>query len=182
MLTKHALSDCKPAKTPVSKTDKLDADPSGTTINPSLYRGMIGSLLYLTASRPDIMFATILCAHFQANPKESHLIAVKRIFRYLKHTPRLALWYHRDSAFDLYGYTDSDYAGCNIDKKSTSGGCHFLGSRLISWSSKKQTSVAIRCNGTDKPNSWVSDYALADRKSTRLNSSHSGESRMPSSA
>nr|KAJ0210184.1 hypothetical protein LSAT_V11C400173380 [Lactuca sativa] len=136
-------NDCKPASTPVSKTDKIHADPTGTDVNHSLYRGMIGSLLYLTASRPDIMFGTILCARFQANPKESHLMAVKRIFRYLKGTQNLALWYPRDSAFELFGYTDSDYAGCNLDKKSTFGGCHFLGNRLISWSSKKQTSVAI---------------------------------------
>nr|KAJ0204922.1 hypothetical protein LSAT_V11C500296580 [Lactuca sativa] len=143
LLVKYSLSDCKPASTPISKTDKLHADPTGTDVNHSLYRGMIGSLLYLTASRPNIMFGTILCARFQANPKESHLIAVKRIFRYLKGTQNLALWYPRDSTFELYGYTDSDYAGCNLDKKSTSGGCHFLGNRLISWSSKKQTSVAI---------------------------------------
>nr|KAJ0186081.1 hypothetical protein LSAT_V11C900483530 [Lactuca sativa] len=143
LLVKYSLSDCKPASTPVSKTDKLHADPTGTDVNHSLYRGMIGSLLYLTASRPDIMFGTILCARFQANPKESHLMAVKRIFRYLKGTQNLALWYPRDSAFELYGYADSDYAGCNLDKKSTSGGCHFLGNRLIRWSSKKQTSVAI---------------------------------------
>nr|KAJ0205508.1 hypothetical protein LSAT_V11C500231720 [Lactuca sativa] len=133
----------KPASTPVSKTNKIHADPTGTDVNHSLYRGMIGSLLYLTASRPDIMFGTILYARFQANPKESHLMAVKRIFRYLQGTQNLALWYPRDSAFELYGYTDSDYDGCNLDKKSTSGGCHFLGNRLISWSSKKQTSVAI---------------------------------------
>nr|KAJ0216892.1 hypothetical protein LSAT_V11C300128750 [Lactuca sativa] len=143
LLVKYSLSDCKPASTPVSKTDKLHADPTGTDVNHSLYRGMIGSLLYLTAIRPDIMFGTILCARFQANPKESHLMAVKHIFRYLKGTQNLALWYPRDSAFELYGYTDSDYAGCNLDKKSTSGGCHFLGNHLISWSIKKQTSVAI---------------------------------------
>nr|KAJ0194309.1 hypothetical protein LSAT_V11C800413730 [Lactuca sativa] len=143
LLVKYSLSDCKPASTPVSKTDKIHADPTGTDVNHSLYRGMIGSLLYLTASRPDIMFGTILCAQFQANPKESHLMAVKRIFRYMKGTQNLALWYPRDSTFELFGYTDSDYAGCNLDKKSTSGGCHFLGNRLISWSSKKQTSVAI---------------------------------------
>nr|KAJ0208804.1 hypothetical protein LSAT_V11C400202500 [Lactuca sativa] len=140
---KYSLSDCKPASTPVSKTDKMHDDPTGTDVNHSLYRGMIGSLLYLMASRPDIMFGTILCARFQANPKESHLMAVKSIFRYLKGTQNLVLWYPRDSAFELFGYTDSDYAGCNLDKKSTSGGCHFLGNRLISWSSKKQTSVAI---------------------------------------
>nr|KAJ0188603.1 hypothetical protein LSAT_V11C900505350 [Lactuca sativa] len=129
LLVKYSLSDCKPASTPVSKTDKIHVDPTGTDVNHSLYRGMIGSLLYLTASRPDIMFGTILCARFQANPKESHLMAVKRIFRYLKGTQNLALWYPRDSAFELFGYTDSDYAGCNLDKKD--------------WSSKKQTSVAI---------------------------------------
>ncbi|KAL7606269.1 hypothetical protein Lser_V15G15168 [Lactuca serriola] len=143
MLVKYSLSNCKPASTPVSKTDKLHADSTGIDVNHSLYRGMIGSLLYLTASRPDIMFGIILCARFQANPKESHLIAVKRIFRYLKGTQNLALWYPRDSALELFGYTDSDYAGCNLDKKSTSGGCHFHGNRLISWSSKKQTSIAI---------------------------------------
>nr|KAJ0191977.1 hypothetical protein LSAT_V11C800434060 [Lactuca sativa] len=139
----YSLSDYKPASTPVSKTDKMHADPTGTDVNHSLYRGMIGSLLYLMASRPDIMFGTILCARFQANPEESHLMAVKRIFRYLNGTQNLALWYLRDSAFEIFGYTDSDYAGSNLDKKNTSGGCHFLGNRLISWSSKKQTSVAI---------------------------------------
>nr|KAJ0222487.1 hypothetical protein LSAT_V11C200097470 [Lactuca sativa] len=143
LLVKYSLSDCKLASTPVSKTDKIHADPTGTDVNHSLYRGMIGSLLYLMASRPDIMFGIILCARFQANPKESHLMAVKCIFRYLKGTQNLALWYPHDSAFELFGYTDSDYAGCNLDKKSTSGGCHFLGNRLISWSSKKHTSVAI---------------------------------------
>nr|KAJ0197446.1 hypothetical protein LSAT_V11C700383020 [Lactuca sativa] len=137
------MGDCKPASTPVSKIDKMHADPTGTDVNHSLYQGMIGSLLYLTASHPDIMFGTILCARFQANPKESHLMAVKRIFRYLKGTQNLVLWYPCDSSFELFGYTDSDYAGCNLDKKSTSGGCHFLGNRLISCSSKKQTSVAI---------------------------------------
>nr|KAJ0208722.1 hypothetical protein LSAT_V11C400203260 [Lactuca sativa] len=143
LLVKYSLRDCKPTSTLVSKTDKLHADPTRTDVNHSLYRGMIGSLLYHTASHPDIMFGTILCARFQAHPKESHLMTFKRIFRYLKGTQNLALWYPRDSAFELYGYTDSDYAGCNLDKKSTSGRCHFLGNRLISWSSKKQTSVAI---------------------------------------
>nr|KAJ0204837.1 hypothetical protein LSAT_V11C500258600 [Lactuca sativa] len=143
LLIKYSLSDCKPASTPVSKTDKMHADPTGTDVNHSLYRGMIGSLLYLTESHPDIMFGTILCARFQANPNESHIMAVNHIFRYLKGTQNLALWYPRDSAFELFRYTDSDYAGCNLDKKSTSGGCHFLGNHLISWSSKKQTSVAI---------------------------------------
>ena len=98
---------------------------------------MIGSLLYLTASRLNIMFATYLCARFPSDPKESHLIAVERIFRYLKGTPILGIWYPKNTGFDLTGYTDSDYAGCRIDWKSTSGSCHFLGRRLVFWYSKK---------------------------------------------
>ena len=79
---------------------------------------MIGSLLYLTVSRPDIMFSVCMCARFQANPKEAHLVAVKRILRYLKHTPSIGLWYHKGARFQLVGYSDSDYAGCKIDRKT----------------------------------------------------------------
>ena len=104
---------------------------------------MIGSFLYLTASRPDIMFSICMCARFQANPKESHLSAVKRILRYLKHTPSIGLWYPKGASFTLLGYSDSDFAGCRVDRKSTSGGCHLLGHSLVSWSSKKQNSVAM---------------------------------------
>ncbi|GJU57641.1 hypothetical protein Tco_1235407 [Tanacetum coccineum] len=103
---------------------------------------MIGSLMYLTASRPNIRFSTCLSARYQANPK-SHLIVVKRIFRYLKGTPSLGLWYPKCLGFDLKGYPDSDYAGCNIDKKSTSGACQLLGGKLVCWSAKKQQSVAM---------------------------------------
>ena len=93
---------------------------------------MIGSLLYLTASRPDIMFSVCMCARFQANPKEAHLIAVKRILRYLKHTPSIGLWYFKGGRFELIGYSDSDYVGCKVDRKSTSGGCYLLGRSLVS--------------------------------------------------
>ena len=103
---------------------------------------MVGSLLYLTASRPDIMFATCLCARFQADPRESHLVSIKRIFRYLKGTPNLGIWYPRESGFDLIGYSDADYVGCKIDRKSTTGTCQFLGNKLVSWFSKKQNSVS----------------------------------------
>ncbi|GKD19789.1 hypothetical protein Tco_1208947, partial [Tanacetum coccineum] len=103
---------------------------------------MIGSLMYLTASRPDIMFAVYACSRFQVTPKTSHLIAVKRIFRYLKGKPKLVLWYPRESSFDLVAYSDSDYAGANLNRKSTTGGCQFLGHRLILWQCKKQTIVA----------------------------------------
>ena len=99
---------------------KLDPH-EGTTFDVSNYRGMIGSLLYLTASRPDIMFSTCLCARFQANPREPHLIAVKRSFRYLNGTASLGLWYAREADFELCGYSDADFVGCKIDRKSTSG-------------------------------------------------------------
>ncbi|GKC33555.1 hypothetical protein Tco_1045939 [Tanacetum coccineum] len=104
---------------------------------------MIGCLMYLTASRPDIMFVVCLCARFQVTPKVSHLHAVKRIFRYLKHQPKLGLWYPKDSPFHLEAFSDSDYAGDNHDRRSTSGGCQYLGRRLVSWQCKKQTIVAI---------------------------------------
>ncbi|GJT06157.1 hypothetical protein Tco_0840619 [Tanacetum coccineum] len=107
-----------------------------------LYRSTIRSLMYLTASRSDIMFAVCACARFQVTPKVSHLHDVKRIFRYLKVQPKLGLWYPKDSPFDLEAYTNSDYAGASLDRKSTTGGCQFLERRLISWQCKKQTIVA----------------------------------------
>ena len=142
LLNKFDMNQCSSMKTPMAPPVKLDADTDGKSVNVTTYRGMIGSLLYLTASRPDIMFSTCLCARYQANPKESHLIAVKRIFRYLKGTPSLGLWYPKDSGFDLTGYSDSDFAGCKLDRKSTSGGCQLLGGKLVSWSSKKHNSVS----------------------------------------
>ncbi|KAI3679018.1 hypothetical protein L6452_38325 [Arctium lappa] len=105
-------------------------------------RSMIGSLMYLTASRPDIMFPVCVCAIFQVRPKQSHYQVVKRIFRYLKGQPRLGLWYPHDSPFDLLAYSDSDLGGANLDRKSTSRGCQFLGARLVSWQCKKQTTVS----------------------------------------
>nr|GEW71125.1 hypothetical protein [Tanacetum cinerariifolium] len=99
-------------------------------------------LVYLTASRPDIMFAVCACARHQVTPKECHLHAVKRIFRYIKGHPKLGLWYPKESPFDLVAYSDSYYGGATQDRKSTTGGCQFLGRRLISWHCKKQTIVA----------------------------------------
>ena len=98
---------------------------------------MIGSLLYLTASRSDIMFSVCMYARFQASPKEAHMVAIKRILRYLKHIPSIGLWFPKGARFQLVGYFDSDYAGCKIDRKNTSGGCHLLGRSLVSLSSKK---------------------------------------------
>ncbi|GJU76648.1 putative ribonuclease H-like domain-containing protein [Tanacetum coccineum] len=119
---------------------QVKQQPDGIFISQD--KSMIGSLMYLTASRPDIMFAVCACARFQVTPKASHLNAVKRIFRYLKHQPKLGLWYPRDSPFELEAYSDSDYGGASLDRKSTTGGCQFLGRRLISWQCKKQTIVA----------------------------------------
>ncbi|XP_042973126.1 uncharacterized protein LOC122304931, partial [Carya illinoinensis] len=143
LLKKFGMENAKEIGTPMSPSTKLDKDESGKPVDSKIYRGMIGSLLYLTASRPDIMFSVCLCARFQSSPKESHLIAVKRILRYLSGTINLGLWYPKHTSFDLISYTDADYAGCKIDRKSTSGACHFLGHALVSWFSKKQNSVAL---------------------------------------
>ena len=104
---------------------------------------MIGSLLYLTATRPDIQFSVCLCARFQACPKESHFTAVKRIFRYLVGTQDIRLWYPANCSLELVAYTDADYAGSRLDRKSTSGYCQFLRGCLVSWASKKQHFVAL---------------------------------------
>ena len=117
--------------------NKLDPDKEGKCVDIKTYRGMIGSLLYLTATRPEILFSVCACARFQANPKEPHFLAVKIIFRYLRQTQNLGLFYAKSYEFDLRGYSDSDYGGCKIDAKSTTAGCHFLGNKLISWQCKK---------------------------------------------
>ncbi|GJR36578.1 putative ribonuclease H-like domain-containing protein [Tanacetum coccineum] len=142
ILKKFGFTDVKTASTPMETQKPLLKDEDGEEVDVYLYRSMIGSLMYLTSSRPDIMFAVCACARYQVNPKVSHLHAVKRIFRYLKGQPKLGLWYPKDSPFDLVAYTDSDYAGASLDRKSTTGGCQFLGCRLISWQCKKQTVVA----------------------------------------
>ncbi|KAJ9539173.1 hypothetical protein OSB04_031906 [Centaurea solstitialis] len=142
MLKKFNMTDCSPIKTPMPTGNLLGPDLAGKSVDQKIYRSMIGSLLYLTATRPDIMFATCFCARFQANPKESHLAAVKRILRYLKGTPEMGLWYPKDSSFELISFTDSDYGGCKLDRKSTSGSCQFLGDKLVSWTSKKQNCVS----------------------------------------
>jgi hypothetical protein len=138
MLKKFGMEKAKHAKTPMSSNGHLDLNEEGKPVDQKLYRSMIGSLLYLCASRPDIMLSVCMCARFQANPKDCHLVAVKRILRYLVHTQNLGLWYPKGSFFDLLGYSDSDYAGCKVDRKSTTGTCQFLGRSLVSWSSKKQ--------------------------------------------
>ncbi|GJX99789.1 putative ribonuclease H-like domain-containing protein [Tanacetum coccineum] len=142
ILKKFDFASVKTASTPIETQKPLVKDEEANDVDVHLYRSMIGSLMYVTASRPDIMFAVCACSRFQVTPKTSHLSAVKRIFRYLKGKPKLGLWYPRESSFDLESYSDSDYAGANLDRKSTTGGCQFLGRRLITWQCKKQTIVA----------------------------------------
>nr|GEV81715.1 retrovirus-related Pol polyprotein from transposon TNT 1-94 [Tanacetum cinerariifolium] len=125
-------------------TKHLDADLSGTSVYQTKYRSMVGALMYLTASRPDIMHATCYCARYQAKPTEKHLTAVKRIFRYLKDTIYIGLWYPKDTGFELTAFLDSDHAGCLDLRKSTFGGIQFLGGdKLVSWSSKKQDCTSM---------------------------------------
>ncbi|XP_073137971.1 uncharacterized protein [Henckelia pumila] len=143
LIKKFGMENCTVATTPMGASIKLDKDEGGISVDATMYRGLIGSLLYLTASRPDIVFAVCLCARFQSNPKQSHFIAGKRILRYLKGTQNVGLWYAKHNSFNLVGYSDADYAGCKLDRKSTSGSCQFLGDRLISWFSEKQTSITI---------------------------------------
>ncbi|GKB33893.1 putative ribonuclease H-like domain-containing protein [Tanacetum coccineum] len=142
ILKKFGFSSIRTASTPIETNKALTIDEDGEDVDVHLYRSMIGSLMYLTSSRPDIMFSVCACSRFQVQPKVSHLNAVKRIFRYLKGRPNLGLWYPKDSPFILEAFSDSDYAGASLDRKSTTGGCQFLGSRLISWQCKKQTVVA----------------------------------------
>jgi hypothetical protein len=118
--------------TPMSTTTNLDADEEGEHVDQKEYRSMIGSLLYLTATRPDIQFSVCLCSRFQASPRTSHQQAVKRIFRYLRHTLDFGLWYSASSSLALHGFSDADFAECQLDRKSTSGSCQFLGSSLVS--------------------------------------------------
>nr|GEX24960.1 uncharacterized mitochondrial protein AtMg00810-like [Tanacetum cinerariifolium] len=121
----------------------LDEDIGSKMVDPTRYRGMVGCLMYLTASRPDIVFVVCMCARYQAKPTEKHLYAIKRIFRYLKGTLNIGLWYPKDSGFTLTAFIDADYAGCQDTRRSTSGFAQFLGGRLVSWSLKKQKSTAI---------------------------------------
>ncbi|GKC83745.1 putative ribonuclease H-like domain-containing protein, partial [Tanacetum coccineum] len=142
ILKKFDFMHVKTASTHIETQKPLTKDEEAADVDVHLYRSMIGSLMYLTTSRPDIMFAVCACSRFQITPKTSYLHAIKQIFRYLKGKPKVGLWYPRVSSFDLEAYSDSDYTSANLDKKSTTGGCQFLGRRLISWQCKNQTIVA----------------------------------------
>nr|GEZ91273.1 hypothetical protein [Tanacetum cinerariifolium] len=140
---KYGMESYDLVGTPMEIKDKLDLDKNGTSVDATKYRSMIGALMYLTSSRPDIVHATCLCARYQAKPTKKHLKEVKRIFCYLWGTINTGLWYTKDSGFELTGFSDADYAGCKDTFKSTSGGAQLLGEKLVSWSSKKQDCMTI---------------------------------------
>ncbi|GJW72795.1 putative ribonuclease H-like domain-containing protein [Tanacetum coccineum] len=142
ILKKFDFVSIKTVSTPMETNKALVKDEEDEDVDVHLYRLMIGSLMYLTASRPDIMFVVYACARFQVTPITLHFNAVKSIFRYLKGQPKLGLWYPRDSPFNLEAFSNSDYAGASLDRKSTTSGCQFLSKRLISWQCKKQIIVA----------------------------------------
>ncbi|GJS66464.1 retrovirus-related pol polyprotein from transposon TNT 1-94 [Tanacetum coccineum] len=143
ILKKFDLHKSDPVDTPMVERTKLDEDLSGIPVDQTKYRSMIGSLMYLTASRPDLVFAVCMCARYQSRPTKKHLEAVKRVFRYLQGTINMGLWYPKDTAMALTAYADADHAGCQDTRRSTSGSAQFLGDKLVSWSSKKQTSTSI---------------------------------------
>ncbi|GJY49656.1 hypothetical protein Tco_0439612 [Tanacetum coccineum] len=143
-LKKYGFESCDPVDTPMVEKSKLDDDKEGKAVDPSHYRGMIGTLLYLTASRPDLQFAICMCARYQARPTEKNLNAVKMIFRYLKGTvPTGPLVSREDSSIALTTFAYADHAGCQDTRRSTSDSIQLLGDRLVSWSSKRQKSIAI---------------------------------------
>ncbi|XP_019171053.1 PREDICTED: uncharacterized protein LOC109166616 [Ipomoea nil] len=136
LIRKFGIDGKSSVKIPMSKSLRMDVDNEVKDVDQKNFRGIIGSLLYLTASRPDISFAVGVCARFQSKPKDSHLSAAKKILRYLKGTQSVGPWYPKGNSFDLVGYSDADFAG------STSGTCQFLGGKLVSWFSKKQNFIA----------------------------------------
>nr|GEX06562.1 retrovirus-related Pol polyprotein from transposon TNT 1-94 [Tanacetum cinerariifolium] len=143
ILKKYGMESCDPVGTSMEIKDKLNLNQNGTPVDATKYHIMIGALMYITSSRPDIVHATYLCARYQAKPTEKHLKEVKRIFHYLRVTVNTGLWYTKDSGFELTVFSDADYAGCKDTFKSTSGGAQFLCEKLVSWSSKKQDCMAL---------------------------------------
>nr|GEZ63992.1 retrovirus-related Pol polyprotein from transposon TNT 1-94 [Tanacetum cinerariifolium] len=143
ILHKHGMDKGQSIGTPIATKPKLDADLSGNPRRPTDYRSKIGSLMYLTSSRPHIVQAVSFCARYQSRLTEKHLKETKRIFRYLRGTVKLGLWYPKGSSFELTAFSDVDHAGCIDSCKRTSGGIQFLGDKLVSWMSKKQNCTAM---------------------------------------
>ncbi|XP_019153674.1 PREDICTED: uncharacterized protein LOC109150210 [Ipomoea nil] len=143
LIKKFELGSCKSPRTPISTSTKLSKDYAGQPVDSTLYRSLIGSLLYLIASQPNIMYCVGMCARYQSAPKESHLIAAKRILKYVKGTVQYGLWYSKESDICLVAFCDTDWAGNVDDRKSTFGGCFFVGKNLVYWLSKKYNSISL---------------------------------------
>ena len=143
LVKKFGLKNSKHARTPMSTSLNLSKDASGKNVDQTFYRNMMSSLFYLTASRPDIAFSVSICAHFQACPKESHLFAVKRIIKYVNGTFRYSIQITLDTNADITGYIDANQAGSSVNRKSTSGGCFYVGNNLVAWHSKKQNAISL---------------------------------------
>ncbi|XP_050259874.1 secreted RxLR effector protein 161-like [Quercus robur] len=143
LMKKFSLESASPVRTLMNPNVKITVDLLGKSVDSSLYRSMISNLLYLTASRPDISYSVGVCARYQANPKESHIIALKRIIKYVKVTADFGVWYSKDTNDVLVGYFDADWVGNADDRKSTLGGCFYVGNNLVSWMSKKQNSISL---------------------------------------
>ena len=137
------MEEAKTMRISMSSSIKLDKDEKGKSIDSAMYKDMIGSLLYLTTSKPNIMYSVYLCARFQSSPKASHLSVIKGILKYLKGTTDISLWYPKSDNFELVGFSVADFVGCKVKRKITSSTCHFLGHSLVSWHSKKKNLVAL---------------------------------------
>jgi len=143
LLKKFKMDDAKQMKTPIHPTTILGLDEESKQVDEKTYRGIIGSLFYLTASRPNIIFNVCLCAKLQTKPREGHISAIKRIFRYLIGTPNLGLCFKREKEHRLLGCCDVDFARNKVERKNTNRGCHFIGGCLVSWTSTKQGTIAL---------------------------------------
>ncbi|GKB24021.1 hypothetical protein Tco_0863422, partial [Tanacetum coccineum] len=142
-LKKYGMKSSNPVDTPMVEKSKLDENTQGKAVDPTHYRIMVGTLMYLIASRPDLTFVVCMSAWYQAKPTENHLHVIKRIFKYLRGTVNRGLWYPKDSSITLTSYADTDHTGCQDTRRSTSKSMQLLGEKLVNWSSKRQKSVAI---------------------------------------
>jgi hypothetical protein len=143
MMKRFQMEDSKPMGTPMVTRCKLRKDDDSSDVDQRSYRSMIGILMYITTSRPNIMHVVGMVGRYQVAPKEIHLQDVKRIFRYLKETMTYGLWYPKNQNLQLTSYSDADWANCVDERKSTSGGAFFLGDSLVAWLSKKQGSISL---------------------------------------
>ncbi|XP_050895724.1 uncharacterized mitochondrial protein AtMg00810-like [Lathyrus oleraceus] len=143
LLKRFGMEDAKSIKTQMPTNENSERNENGKDVDVKKYKGMIYSLLYLTASRPNIKFSVCMCSYYQSAHKQSHLKAVKYILKYLHGTSKYGIWYSKGSDYNLVGYTDSNFAGCKLDKKSIIGTCHMFSKSLVSWHRKKHVSVAL---------------------------------------